>query len=190
MIIIQVLGLDQFVVGRYSREHAANLAQLYETEDNEIVFYSPNSMVFHKGVEQTSWQTLVIVRAEEKYEPLEDAVADYILKTLSLFSINVHIEFEYIHGHHCHDYVNPQYPRFLDAPERKARNTPSPSAKSRKRWKGTSPSKAMRNANAANTIITTMRKRKSSWAMPSPGSRKSSNKPRKTRNKEQQHDRI
>lgn len=120
MIIIQVLGLDQFVVGRYSREHAANLAQLYETEDNEIVFYSPNSMVFHKGVEQTSWQTLVIVRAEEKYEPLEDAVADYILKTLSLFSINVHIEFEYIHGHHCHDYVNPQYPRFLDAPEKES----------------------------------------------------------------------
>ena len=119
MIIISVLGLDQFVVGRYSREHTPNLAQLYETGEEDIVFYCPSSMVFHKGVEQTSWQTLVIVRAEEKYEPLEEQIADYLLKTLNLFSINVHIEFAYTHGHHCHDFVNPQYPRFLDMPENK-----------------------------------------------------------------------
>ena len=117
MIIIQVLGLDQFVVGRYSREHTPNLAQLYETDEKEIVFYSPSSMVFHKGVEQTSWQTLVIIRADEKYAPLEDAVADYIIKTLTLFSINVHIQFDYVHGHHCHEYVNDQYPRYLDMAE-------------------------------------------------------------------------
>ena len=118
MITIQVLGLDQFVVGRYSRENTPNLAQLYETEEENIVFYAPSSMVFHKGVEQTSWQTVVIIRAEEKYEPLEEEVTNYILNTLNLFSINVHVEFEYVHGHHCHDYVNSQYPRFLDMPEK------------------------------------------------------------------------
>lgn len=117
MIIIQVLGLDQFVVGRYSREHTANLAQLFEVEEGEIVFYSPSSMVFHKGVEQTSWQTLVIIRCDEKFHPLEEGVASYILKTLNLFSINVHVEFDYVHGHHCYDYVNSEYPRFLDMAE-------------------------------------------------------------------------
>ena len=117
MITIQVLGLDQFVVGRYSREHTANIAQLFEVDDSEIVFYAPNSMVFHKGVEQTSWQTLIIIRADEKFEPLEEAVADYILKTLNLFSINIHIEFEYFHGHHAHEYVNSAYPRYLDMGE-------------------------------------------------------------------------
>jgi hypothetical protein len=62
MIVISVLGLDQFVVGTYSRKNTANLANLFECEEEEIVFYSPNSMIFHKGVEQTSWQTEILVR--------------------------------------------------------------------------------------------------------------------------------
>ena len=31
MITIQIFGLDHFVVGQYSREHTANLADLFET---------------------------------------------------------------------------------------------------------------------------------------------------------------
>ena len=119
MITIQVLGLDQFVVGRYSREHGANIAQLYETDEKEIVFYAPNSMVFHGGVEQTSWQTIVIIRAPEKYQPLEQGVADYILRTLNLFSINIHLEFEYVGESHSYDFIHSEYPRYLDVPEDK-----------------------------------------------------------------------
>ena len=117
MITIQVLGLDQFVVGRYSREHTPNLAQLFETEEEEIVFYAPNSMVFHKGVEQTSWNTIVIIRLPEKYHPLEAVVADYLDKTLRLFTINLQVEFNYIEEEHCHLYVNPQYPRYITSSE-------------------------------------------------------------------------
>ncbi|MBQ9456966.1 MAG: hypothetical protein IJU64_00435 [Bacilli bacterium] len=119
MITIQVLGLDQFVVGRYSREHGANLAQLFETDENDIVFYAPNSMVFHGGVEQTSWQTIVIVRAPEKYLPLEEAVADYLLRTMNLFSINIHLEFEYVSEAHTYDFINSKYPRYIEVPEEK-----------------------------------------------------------------------
>ena len=117
MITIQVLGLDQFVVGRYSREHTPNLAQLFETEEDEIVFFVFYAMVFHKGVEQTSWNTLVIIRLSEKYHPLEAAVADYLDKTLRLFTINLHVEFAYVEEEHCHLYVNPQYPRYITTAE-------------------------------------------------------------------------
>ena len=58
MITISIYGLDQFTVGHYSGEHTANLAQLFETKEENISFYSPNAYVFHNGVEQTSWNAI------------------------------------------------------------------------------------------------------------------------------------
>ena len=38
-ITISILGLDQFTVGHYSKEHSANLAQLFEIEEDNLNFY-------------------------------------------------------------------------------------------------------------------------------------------------------
>ena len=113
MITISILGLDQFVVGHYSKDHSANIANLYETSDDLINFYAPNSMVFHNGIEQTSWNALVRVSAPSKYKPLEAKVADYILDTLSQFSINVEVEFEYFEQSVHYERINTDYPRFI-----------------------------------------------------------------------------
>lgn len=113
MITFLVLGLDQFVVGHYSKDHTANLAQLYESDESLINFYAPNSMVFHSGVEQTSWNTIVIVRAPQKYKAVEGQVAHYLMETLKDFSINLEIEFEYYESSSRYEYVNPSYPRYI-----------------------------------------------------------------------------
>lgn len=117
MITIQVLGLDQFVVGRYSREHTGNLAQLFEVPEAELSFYAPNAMMFHNGVEQTSWNTLIIVLAPKECHPFERAVADYLTKTLSLFSINVEVIFEYYDRASRYESINKEYPRFITTDE-------------------------------------------------------------------------
>ena len=113
MISITVYGLDAYIIGHYSKDHTANLAQLFETKEENIVFIVSDEYVFHNGVEQTSWQTLVKISAPEKYEPLEDKVATYLLKTLTQFSVHVQIVFDYFHGHHEHTFVNKDYPRFI-----------------------------------------------------------------------------
>lgn len=113
MITIQVLGLDQFVVGHYSREHTSNIANLFEVEEDNVNFYAPNSMVFHKGVEQTSWNTVVNVLCPHRFESFEKVVADYILKTLCEFSINIQVVFSYYHDKSEYSYSNPEYPRYL-----------------------------------------------------------------------------
>lgn len=113
MITIQILGLDQFVVGHYSKDHTANLAQLYESDESLINFYAPDSMVFHNGVEQTSWNTIVIVRAPEKYKAVESHVASYLMQTLSEFSINIEMEFEYFSSSSHYEKINPAYPRYI-----------------------------------------------------------------------------
>ena len=113
MITIRVYGLDAYAVGHYSKDHTENLAQLFETKEENICFVASDEYVFHKGVEQTSWQALVTVIAPEKYEIIEDKVATYLLKTLTEFSIHVQIIFEYFHGHHEHEFTNKDYPRFI-----------------------------------------------------------------------------
>ena len=113
MITISVLGLDQYVVGHYSKDHTENLAQLYETSEDNINFYSPNAFLFHNGVEQTSWNTIIRVHAPEEYEHLEDKVNKYLVETFKEVSINVIVEFFYYHKHHHHEYLNTQYPRFI-----------------------------------------------------------------------------
>ena len=113
MVTISIYGLDQYVVGHYSKEHTANIASLLEVDEADVVFYSPNAYVFHNGVEQTSWNTIVKVNAPEQCEKLEDKVANYIIKTLKEFSIHLVVEFSYYHKHHRYEFVNKEYPRFI-----------------------------------------------------------------------------
>lgn len=114
MITIQVLGLDQYVVGHYSKDCSADIANLLETNLDEINFYSPcDSLLFHNGVEQTSWNTLVFVKIPSKYKPFEDKLAHYLLETLKDFSINVEVNFEYIEEGRTYAYINDDYPRYL-----------------------------------------------------------------------------
>ena len=47
MITITILGLDQYIVGRLSRELTSNLAKIYEVSEDDINFIAPNNMVFH-----------------------------------------------------------------------------------------------------------------------------------------------
>lgn len=113
MITISVLGLDQYVVGHYSKENSDNLVNLFECGEDDLNFYAPNSMVFHNGVEQTSWNTIVIVKASSKYSFAEKSVAEYLLKTLKEFSINVQIQFEYFGDEAVYEEINDDYPRYI-----------------------------------------------------------------------------
>ncbi len=113
MVTISIYGLDQYVVGRYSKEHSANISSLLEVGEDDLVFYSPNAYVFHNGVEQTSWNTIVKVNAPEECEKLEDKVANYLIQTLKEFSIHLVVEFSYYHKHHRYEFVNKEYPRYI-----------------------------------------------------------------------------
>ncbi|MCR5349132.1 MAG: hypothetical protein K6E59_05980 [Bacilli bacterium] len=117
MITIQILGLDQFVVGRYSRENSEGLALAFGRPESDISFFAPNAMMFHNGVEQTSWNTLVVVLAPSGLKGKEKGVAEYLTKTLSLFSINVEVVFQYFDESSHYASVNEAYPRFITTEE-------------------------------------------------------------------------
>ena len=115
MITVFIYGLDQFVVGRLSREMTPNLAKLYELSEDEIIFVAPENMVFHKGVEQTSWNIIIHVHAPKKASVLQDQVAKLILETIGDVAINKILEFYYYSEDNRYTKLNEAYPRFIAA---------------------------------------------------------------------------
>lgn len=115
MITVTIYGLDQYIVGDLSNEITPLLAQLYEVSEDEINFIAPNCMVFHKGAEQTSWNTLVRVHLPKKIQILQDKAADILLNMIKGPTINVAVEFYYYSQDDRYQKIDDTYPRFISA---------------------------------------------------------------------------
>lgn len=113
MITISILGLDEYITGRFSREATPNLAKLLEIEPEEIVFFAPKSYIFHAGVEQTSWQGLIIVSLPEIFRAHEKDVATYLLSATADFLVNLTVKFHYFASEASYSRINEEYPRFI-----------------------------------------------------------------------------
>ncbi|MCH5180213.1 MAG: hypothetical protein J1F32_03245 [Erysipelotrichales bacterium] len=117
MITIEVIGMNHYMLSDYSHMHTKQIANLFETSENEIFFYSGDLKLFHDGVDQTSWHTLVRIHAPKKYEPFEKNVAKYLLDTLTDYILNAHIEFTYFDEHHSYEKLNHEYAPFFPREE-------------------------------------------------------------------------
>ena len=113
MITVTIYGLDQFVVGRLSQEMTPSLARLYEVDEDEIIFVAPENMVFHNGVEQTSWNVIIHVNAPMKVSVLQDDVARLILASIGDVAIHKTIEFYYYSQDNRYTKYNEDYPRYI-----------------------------------------------------------------------------
>ena len=113
MITIIIYGLDQFVVGNLSKELSPLVAKLYEVSEDEVSFIAPQAMVFHNGVEQTSWNILIQVNAPKKVSVLQDQMAELMLHGIGDVAIHVAVEFTYYSQDNRYTKINPDYPRFI-----------------------------------------------------------------------------
>ena len=113
MITVIVYGLDQFVVGRLSRELGPNLAKLYEVNEEEVIFIAPQDLVFHNGVEQTSWNLLIHVHAPKRTALVQDEVAEYLIKSIGEVAIHKTVEFYYYSEENRYQKIHDNYPRFI-----------------------------------------------------------------------------
>lgn len=113
MITISILGLDQYIVGRLSRDLTPNVAKLYELEEDDVIFVAPNNMIFHKGVEQTSWNVVVKVNAPMKVQVLQDEMANLLTIGLKDVAINIVVEFYYYSQDNRYEKINEDYPRYI-----------------------------------------------------------------------------
>lgn len=113
MITIIIHGLDQFVVGGLSKEMSKPLADLYEVTEDKINFIAPESLVYHDGVDQTSWRVLITVKAPKQMEVLQKVVADYLINIIKDVAINIEIVFTYYSIENRIEHINDEYPLFI-----------------------------------------------------------------------------
>lgn len=113
MITITFYGLDQFIVGRLSRELTPLIAKLYEVDEDEINFIAPQVMVFHKGTEQTSWNILIRVHAPLKVSVLQDQMAELLTHGIGEVAIHKTVEFYYYSQDNRNTKLDDNYPRYI-----------------------------------------------------------------------------
>ena len=113
MITITIYGLDQFVVGRLSRQLTPLVAKLYEVSEDDVVFIAPQVMVFHNGTEQTSWDILIEVHAPMKVSVLQKQMAELLLYGIGEVAIHKTVQFFYYSQDHRQTLINKDYPRFI-----------------------------------------------------------------------------
>ena len=113
MITVIVYGLDQYIVGHLSKDLTSSLTKLYEVSEDEVNFVAPSNMVFHDGVEQTSWNVLIHVHAPMKVSVLQDEIAQYLSAAIGDIAINLAIEFYYYSSDNRFERINHEYPRFI-----------------------------------------------------------------------------
>lgn len=114
MIIVKLLGIDQYQAEDYVRALHSQFAQIFEVDDKEILFYAPDSYLIHKGIEQTSYILNIEIEASEKYKVLEDKTAEYISKLfMNQICVHVRILFNYFDEEREHIFFNEDYPKFM-----------------------------------------------------------------------------
>ena len=113
MITITFYGLDQFIVGRLSRELTPLIAKLYEVDEDEINFIAPQVMMFHNGTEQTSWNILIRVHAPLKVSVLQDQMAELLTHGIGEVAIHKNVEFYYYSQDNRYSKLDDNYPRYI-----------------------------------------------------------------------------
>lgn len=114
MISVFVYGLDQFLVGDLSVQLGKDLAKLYEVDEDDVNFVAPNTMVFHKRAEQTSWRVIVEVNVPKKLEVLQEQAVKVITHHIKQIAIHIEILFKYYSSDHHHLEINEEYPLYLE----------------------------------------------------------------------------
>ena len=120
MISIYVYGLDQFLVGDLSKEITKNLADAFEVSEDDINFVAPNDMIFHNGVEQTSWRVIVEVRLPDVFTKVQDKIRDILFHYVSQVAVHVEVTFSYYFSNEHFLKVNEKYPLYLTEDESEA----------------------------------------------------------------------
>lgn len=113
MIIIKLLGVDQFQAQSFVSDIQEEVAQAFETEPDQILFYAPDSFLIYRGVDQTSFYLDVEVELPESYHPLENQIADVLHKIFSKNHVHVRVLFSYFEKEHEHEFIDESYPRFM-----------------------------------------------------------------------------
>lgn len=113
MIIISLLGMDHYNAIEVTKKLHDGLVSIYGCDDDELLFFAPESFLIHNGIEQTSFMLHIKVEAPEDYIDKEEEVKNFLSNSLTETAIHFHISFQYFAPEHEYLVTNEDYPLYM-----------------------------------------------------------------------------
>lgn len=114
MINIVLKGVDEFLGSHVETALSPQIAKILKVDGDEILFVCLHSMIYHGGIDQTSYHMIVTVELDEKYREKERELAEYILEASRNFSVHCHLGFIYL-ASSSYARIEKDYPLFVTA---------------------------------------------------------------------------
>lgn len=115
MINIILKGMDIYLANEFSEKLTSPLTRVTSLSEEKISVIAYESMIYHKGIDQTSMHLFVDVECDKKLQYLENEISEVIFNLAKQFAIHTHILFKYFEMKNYHEAIDEQYPLYLDA---------------------------------------------------------------------------
>lgn len=112
MIQILLKGVDEFLGAHIEKELTPNIAKICDVKNDDIYFISLHSIIYHQGVDQTSFHMIMQIELEEKYRKNENELVEYLLNASKKFAVHCHIQINYSNGN-VYERIDKSYPLFV-----------------------------------------------------------------------------
>ncbi|MGA0097412.1 MAG: hypothetical protein ACO3H6_02400 [Bacilli bacterium] len=112
-MVIEIFGLDKYVVASLSRELQPSILKLTQLKPSQLYFAVHETLIFHNGVDQNAWHTMVKVQLEPGQTQHQTALIQLLTKALKPHTIHVHLEFYVQPTHQSTHLIQEDYPLFV-----------------------------------------------------------------------------
>ena len=111
MINIVLKGVDEFLGADVEKVLLPQVSKVLNIPLNEIIVTCLHSMIYHDGVDQTSFHMVVTFEMERKFQEFEKKLIKCVLDNTKNFSVHAHVNFLYLSE--TYSRIDEDYPLFV-----------------------------------------------------------------------------
>lgn len=110
---IEIFGLDKYVVATLSEQLHLPLVKLTKVNEKDLYFSVFESMIFHQGVDQNAWHTIIRIFLVETDMKYQEEMKALFIEALKDQTIHLHFEFYPQSKQNIHHVIREDYPLFV-----------------------------------------------------------------------------
>ena len=111
MINIVLKGVDEFLGADVEKVLLPKVAKVLQVSMDEVLLTCMHSMIYHGGLDQTSFHMIVTFEMEEKYRKFEKELIKCVFEVSKNFSVHSHVNFLYLTP--TSSYIDEEYPLYV-----------------------------------------------------------------------------
>lgn len=112
MINILLKGVDEFLGAHVEKALVPAVAKVLKIKEDEIFVTCLHSMIYHQGVDQTSFHMIVTFEMTRQYKKSELELVELVLNLSKNFSVHAHVNFNYL-SQDFYSRIDEKYPLFV-----------------------------------------------------------------------------